>query len=284
MNYTIKNDRITAQISDKGAELMSVIKDGVEYIWQGDAKYWSGRAYNLFPTCGRMVEGKYTFEGKIYDLKIHGIVRYSMCAVIEHNEDSIIFLLESNEETKAIYPFDFKFYAEFALNGDCLTTRYTAVNTGNRDMYCTFGGHPGFNVPLDNGDFDDYYLEFSEECEPREAIFSDGSTADFQIRDKKFIDLKHSLFDNDSFFLVNAAPAITLKSKVSRRFVTVSYPQHKYIGVWHAPKTDAPYVCIEPWCGSPARAGGYSDLATMQDMYTLKPDTSKTISFDIIFG
>ena len=45
MNYTIKNDRLTAQISDKGAELMSVIKDGVEYIWQGNPEYWSGRAY-----------------------------------------------------------------------------------------------------------------------------------------------------------------------------------------------------------------------------------------------
>ena len=56
MNYTIKNDKITAQISDKGAELMSVIKDGVEYIWQGNPEYWSGRAYNLFPTCWCVVK------------------------------------------------------------------------------------------------------------------------------------------------------------------------------------------------------------------------------------
>lgn len=282
MNYTIKNDILTVQISDNGAELMSVVKDGIEYICQGDPAYWSGRAYNLFPTCGRMYEGKYTYKGAIYDLKIHGIVRYSMCKVYEHSDTRIVFILESNDETRKIYPFEFKYFAEFILDGNKLTTKYTAVNTGNTDMYANFGGHPGFNVPLDNGNFDDYYLEFSEKCEPRKMIFANSTTVPFPIRDNKFIDLKHSLFDNDSFFLVGAADAVTLKSDKSSRSVRVNYPDMKYIGVWHAPKTDAPYVCIEPWCGSPARAGAYADLEAMQDMLRFKPNEEKSVSFDII--
>ena len=54
MIYTIENDKIKASFSDVGAELVSLINkaDGEEYLWQGDAAYWTGHAYNLFPICG----------------------------------------------------------------------------------------------------------------------------------------------------------------------------------------------------------------------------------------
>ncbi len=282
MNYTIKNDILTVEIASKGAELMSIKKDGVEYLWQGLPEYWSGRAYNLFPTCGRMYEGKYTYKGKIYEMKIHGIVRYLECEVYEHSEDKITFILESNEETRKIYPFDFKYFAEFILDGDKLINKYTAVNTGDTVLPCTFGGHPGFNVPLDNGDFEDYYLEFSEECSPKEAFFSESGKVDGLLRDNKFIDLKHSLFDNDSFFMTGCADSVTLKSDKSERSVTVAYPDFTYLGVWHMPQTDSPYVCIEPWYGSPAVKGHYNDIETMADMFHLAPNESKTVAFDII--
>ena len=282
MNYTIKNDILTVGIAAKGAELMSVKKDGIEYLWQGDPAYWSGRAYNLFPTCGRMVEGKYTYKGEIYEMKIHGIVRYMECEVFEHESDRIVFILEANEETRKIYPFEFKFFAEFKLEGNKLIHKYTAINKGDTVMPCTFGGHPGFNVPLDNGNFEDYYLEFSEECTPKEAFFSHSGKVDGLLRDNKFIDLKHSLFDNDSFFMTDMPDTVTLKSDKSERSVTVIYPGFNYLGVWHMPKTDAPYVCIEPWYGSPANPGAYSDLETMQDMFHLKSGETKTVGFTVI--
>ena len=282
MNYIIKNDILTVEIASRGAELTSIKKDGVEYVWQGLPEYWSGRAYNLFPTCGRMWEGKYICKGKIYEMKIHGIVRYLECAVYEQSEDKITFILKSNEETRKLYPFDFKYFAEFILEGDKLITKYTAVNTGDAVLPCTFGGHPGFNVPLDNGNFEDYYLEFSEECTPKEAFFSHSGKVDGLLRDNKFIDLKHSLFDNDSFFMTDMADTITLKSDKSERSVTVVYPDFTYLGVWHMPNTDSPYVCIEPWYGSPAPLGQYSDIETMQDMFHLASNEKKTVSFDII--
>ena len=283
MNYTIKNDILTVQIASKGAELMSVKKNGVEYLWQGDPAYWTGRAYNLFPACGRMVEGKYTYKGNIYEMKIHGIVRYTECEVAVHEADRVVFILEANEETKKIYPFDFKFFAEFKLEGNKLIHKYTAVNNGDTVMPCTFGGHPGFNVPLDNGEFSDYYLEFSEECEPTEAFFSHSGKLE-GLRDKKFIDLKHSLFDNDSIFLSGAADTVTLKSDKSDRSVTVVYPDMQYIGIWHMPQTDSPYVCIEPWCGSPATPGQLSDIETMQDLFHLAPGETKSVGFDVIIN
>ena len=80
MNYTISNDQIEVVISDVGAELMSVKskKDGTEFLWQGDPTFWGGRAYNLFPICGRLADGKYTYEGETYEMNLHGFVRKSV--------------------------------------------------------------------------------------------------------------------------------------------------------------------------------------------------------------
>ena len=68
MLYTIENKKIKVTVSDMGAEMTSLIlkKTGVEYLWQGDPTYWTGHAYNLFPICGRLWEGKYTYQGNTY--------------------------------------------------------------------------------------------------------------------------------------------------------------------------------------------------------------------------
>ena len=56
MLYYIENDILKVAVSDKGAELFSVVSksDGCEYIWQGDSKYWEDRAPILFPICCRL--------------------------------------------------------------------------------------------------------------------------------------------------------------------------------------------------------------------------------------
>ena len=63
MIQTIENEFLIVQINDTGAELVSLKskKTGIEYLWQGDAKYWKGRSPVLFPICGRLYKGKYTF-------------------------------------------------------------------------------------------------------------------------------------------------------------------------------------------------------------------------------
>lgn len=36
----ISNSILKVQISQHGAELQSIKKNGKEYLWQGDAKFW----------------------------------------------------------------------------------------------------------------------------------------------------------------------------------------------------------------------------------------------------
>ena len=68
MLYTLKNDRMTVTVNSRGAELWSLVRDGNEYLWQGDERYWSDRAPVLFPICGRLYDGKYRYAGKEYTL------------------------------------------------------------------------------------------------------------------------------------------------------------------------------------------------------------------------
>ena len=72
MEHQISNQDIKAVISSVGAELQSVRKDGVEYLWNGDSRFWPERSPILFPYVGRFTEGKYLLNGKIYEMDIHG--------------------------------------------------------------------------------------------------------------------------------------------------------------------------------------------------------------------
>lgn len=292
MNYVIENEKIRVEIADKGGELQSILlkSDSTEYLWQGNAEYWAGRAYNLFPICGRLTEGKYTYKGKTYEMNLHGFLRDSYLCVEDAQEQKITFVLRSNGETKKIYPFDFTLKLTYTLDDTRIRTAVKVENDGNEAMYFGFGGHPGFNVPLTDGEcFEDYYLEF--DCvKPMERIimtpmFLTGKTEAYPLKDGKIIELTHDLFADDARFFTNMCKYVTLKSKKSDKFVRLEYPGMQNLGIWHkAGSKDAPYVCIEPWCSLPARDGIVDDIETKYQMTKLESGKSYENSFDIIIG
>jgi galactose mutarotase-like enzyme len=276
MEYKIQNDHLVVSVSDLGAELMSIKSaDGHEYLWQGDKKYWDGRAPIMFPICGRLYNGEYTYLGKTYTLPNHGFARKSVFSLKSVSKTFITLELVANEETKKIYPFDFIFDVTFSLNENTLNVKYEVKNTQKDDLIFSVGGHPAFNVPLDDGTrFEDCYVEFAKSCEAVQVDFSPTcflthNDRVYQEGGTKRIDLRHDLFDNDAIFLYNVAKKITLASEKSKRSVTMRFDGMKYIGLWHAVKTDAPYVCIEPWTSVPATDGVVDNLITKEEMVHL---------------
>lgn len=290
MNYTISNDQIEVTVSDVGAELMSIksLKDGTEFLWQGDPAFWAGRAYNLFPICGRLAEGKYTFRGETYEMNLHGFVRKSILDATVLARDKIDFGLRSDERTKAMYPFDFEYHICYSLVGSTVKMEISVINHTDSTMPFALGGHPGFNVPLAGaGAFEDWRLEFCPECEPVHVVFSDACLTTeerkpFPLEDGKILRLRHDLFDHDAVVLAGTSHRVSLKSDLSPHSVTVEVPDAmKYLGIWHAPKKEAPYVCIEPWTSLPAYDGRVDDLETKEDMFELSPLASYELIWTI---
>lgn len=277
MNYQIKNEVLTVEIEDLGAQLASIKdNDGTEYLWQGDARYWKDRALNIFPYVARLTEGKYTLNGKTYEMSIHGFARGTVFTVEKKAENHIVFSMEDNEETRRQFPFFFRFEISYKLEGNKLLNTYSVINKGDEKMYFGVGGHPGFNVPLEDGlEFEDYYLEFDAEAKARRVLFSDdcfvtGVDDGYEMKDGKVISLHHELFDADAIVLTGMAKGVTLKSDKGRKAVRVTYEHMPYVGFWHKPKTDAPYVCIEPWSSLPSRKGVVEDFATQPSLISLE--------------
>ena len=157
MLYTIKNDFLTVAVAGQGAELMSIQgSDGTEYLWQGDPKYWSDRALNIFPYVARLTDGSYYMDGELHQMNIHGIAPYCCFAVAEHTEEKLVLELVSDDENYTSYPRTFAFRICYALRENTLEVTFEVENKDGKTMYFGLGGHPGFNVPLDGGSFEDY--------------------------------------------------------------------------------------------------------------------------------
>ncbi len=286
MNYSINNGLIELTVSTKGAEMMNVVYNGCEYLWQGDEKYWSDRALNLFPICGRLTDKKYTYKGKTYSLSSHGFVRSSEFELTAHSENSLTFTLRANDETRKCYPFEFEYNVTYLLDKNNVKVTYNVKNRGENELFFALGGHPGFNVPLaGEGEFEDYYIEFAcDKKKPQELLlkecFMSDDTAPFELEGGRRWHLNHHLFDNDGHFIFDMCPTCTLKSDKSKRSVTMHYPDMKYLGFWHEDRTDAPFLCIEPWTGLPAYFEVIDDFETKRDMFSLKTGEEKNISFD----
>ena len=275
MLYTIRNSQLQVTASAAGAELMSIqTADGTEYLWQGDPKYWSDRAPNIFPYVARLTNEQYTYQGKTYRLPIHGFAPTAPFTVTAAEEDSVTFTLESNPEYYEMYPFLFCFSIRYYLEGQTLHAELTVENKDEKTMYFGLGGHPGINVPLEKGlTFEDYYLEFPDSpirrVEFTPACFITGREDPFEIENHRY-PLHHTMFNDDAIVLKGIAGWTKLASDKGSRAVTLIAPDLPVYGFWHMPRTGAPYICLEPWSSLPAHQDVIEDLQTQEDLISLE--------------
>ena len=101
----VENENLEVLINEFGAEIFSIKskKTGVEYLWQGDKKYWEDRSPILFPICGRLFGGKYTYNDIEYEMPIHGIAKLNEFTTVLEQVDKLSLMLKSSEETKKHY-------------------------------------------------------------------------------------------------------------------------------------------------------------------------------------
>ena len=286
---TIGNKDIRVDVSLRGAELQSISYKGMEYLWYGDKTYWADRAINLFPYIARLTRGTYIYDKKEYHMDIHGFIKSMDFDVESQNEDSVTLRVTSNETTLHQYPFEFVLRIIYSVLGNMLSVRYEVTNDSGRDMYFGIGGHPGFVVGASGeSSFDDHYLEFCEPCSPQRITFSKDNFVngerEYPLEGGRIIRLAHNLFDDDALVLKNTSKCVTLKNTSNQRAVRVEFPNMNYLGIWHTPNTDAPFVCIEPWSSLPSRDGIVEDIAKQPDLIKLPKNEVYTNEWSIVIS
>ena len=135
MRAELKRGAYTAAVNTMGGELVSFRDEqGVEYIWGGDSKSWTGQNPNLFPVVGNLMDGKVRISGKTYEMARHGFARRTEFAVAEQGEDYVVMELRQSPETLERYPFAFVLRVRHQLIDGGFSTRFEVRNPGKEDL------------------------------------------------------------------------------------------------------------------------------------------------------
>lgn len=258
MKWMLSNYFMDMEVSSLGGALSSIKdRDGIEYLWQGDARYWSGQAPVLFPICGslRNDQAKLQAGGKTA-MPRHGIVRKKEFTCDFFGEDRIQFSIKSDEAMLLQFPYQFNLTISYRLIGKTIEVRYSVMNEDEKDMPFFIGGHPGFCCPLlPDETFGEYQIEFEkkENLSIPEAVTQTGL---INIRNRKpllnqekVLPLKHSLFYEDALILDElVSRKVRLCHKSNKRGVEIEFSDFPYLILWST-ENDGPFVAIEPWSG-----------------------------------
>ncbi len=274
---SLSSSRLSATIDPLGAELQSLTeKDGTEYLWNGDAAFWTGRSPILFPVVGMLNGGVYRWQEKCYALEKHGFTRRSKFALADRDASSATFRLAATEVTRSSYPFDFTLDLRFAL-GDELIIAATVFNLGTGPMPFSFGFHPALRLTTPG----DSELAFAQrETGPVWRMDEAGllDRTETLPGDGHVLKIDSRLFESDAMIVRDVASRlVTLRT--GARTLTVAWSNLPDLGLWSKP--GAPFLCIEPWAGFNDPAGFEGMIADKPGIVMLAPGAEWTASMTI---
>ncbi len=266
---TLKNENLTAQISEFGAELKSLKKDGYEYLWQGDPQVWPKTAPVLFPILCFLKDDKYILNGNEYNMQKHGFARDKTFFVESADDTKAVFLLKEDEQTLKIYPFKFELRLIFTLLCNGLKVEYNVKNVNDNHMYFSVGAHEAYVTPEGIEDYDIIF--------PEKEVFDSWLLNGGLLQNNTMLIAKNTnvLPLYDKYFILDTLIFKDLKSKScilrnrkTERAVKIDYPDCDYLAIWHKPS--AGYICIEPWSGLPDNENSNYDITKKEGIIKLE--------------
>ncbi len=267
MNYCIENEWLKVTIKEFGCEISSIYSkaDGFEYLWQGNPDVWSGQAPILFPIIGRLLNDRYSFNKKEYEMQKHGFARKMQWSFLSRTEDSISFILSDNDETMKVYPFHFDLIVTYILKGNKLTVKHEVINKNDTTMYFSLGAHPAFRCKVG----DKLVFDQNENLDVMKIDLVNSLLLDNTVpflQNEKAITITDDLFNEDALIFKNVkSENITLFSDSFNKKIKFNLGKAPYLGIWAKPKAE--YVCIEPWFG-------------VNDSHEKKDDISKKVGIN----
>ncbi len=287
---TIKNSILSIDIADHGAELQSIQKDGKEYLWQGDAKFWGRRSPVLFPTVGRVWNNVYRHEGTSYEMGQHGFARDMDFQLVSKEEDKIEYVLESTSETLAKYPFTFRLHIGYQLIENEVIVKWRVKNLGKSELYFQIGAHPAFYFPnFDPTTSDRCFFAFDETknlqyiCPVEKGCVS-RDIHTLQLNEEGLMPIDIHSFDCDTYIFENKQlKKITLLDKAKVPYLSLAFDT-PLVAIWSPTKEhpDCPFICIEPWFGRCDAIGYEGEFKEKDWMQTLASGEEFETTYKII--
>lgn len=274
----LSNDILTVEVSAHGAELQSIRKGDVEYLWQGDPTFWGRRSPVLFPIVGSVWESRYRVGGKEYQLGQHGFARDMDFTMVSSSQTEVRYRLESSEDTLAKYPYPFVLEIAYRLHGSSLDVVWEVMNPSDGDTYFQIGAHPAF-----------FYPDYDPEKSGRGFFTFDRNEGleCIRIKEKGCVDAETKWplemtegrlkLEKDTF---DAIDTIMLQDSQIKRvnmfredgtpWLSLSFDA-PVTGIWSPPGKVAPFICIEPWYGRCDRVGYEGDYREKDWVNCLSP-------------
>ena len=277
--HTLKNEILTVQVKEHGAELASIRKGSVEYLWQADPMFWGRHSPVLFPIVGSVWEKRYRVDGREFELGQHGFARDMDFTMVEGGEDEVRYRLESTEDTLKKYPWPFVLEIAYRLHGNMIDVIWEVSNPGNEDMYFQIGAHPAFNYPdYDPQTVERGFLSFDRgeglECiRIKEKGCVDAETLyPLDIPADGLLPLTRETFDKiDTIMLQDGQIGSVALYRTDRTpWLKLSF-EAPVVGIWSPPGKNAPFICLEPWYGRCDRAGYEGDYRDRDWVNLLAP-------------
>ncbi|MEH2109478.1 aldose epimerase family protein [Nostoc sp.] len=215
----------------------------------------------LFPICGNIPDNTYTHNGQQYTLKQHGFARdlpWEVTDQVTQDQASLTLVLNSNEQTRAVYPFDFQVLFTYELQGNTLEIRQQYKNLSSTSLPFSTGFHPYFLTDDKAG------LEF----EIPSLQYQDQRTKEIHPFNGNF---DFSLDEIDVAFkqLTRQSAAVTDNSRKLK--LTLDYGNEYPILVFWTVKGKE-FYCLEPW------SAPRNSLNTGENLTVLEPGASYTTS------
>lgn len=190
----------------------------------------------LFPICGQLEQGSYSWKGQSYSMANHGVARTSAWEVVStstQDEASITIVLRSNETTLQSYPFAFELIFTYALVNGQLHTRQQYRNLSETDEMPFYAGfHPYFAIEGSKN--------IAYETDATTFIdYNDNNIKPFEGT----VDLETRV---ESVCLLDTNKREIAFPAAGGAHVRLSYDDNfKYVVLWSV--KDRPFICVEPW-------------------------------------
>lgn len=274
----LSNGEARAQIACEGAEAVRWCVGGRELLWRPAGAFWDRVAPVLFPVVGWCRDARICVQGQYYPMGVHGFAAGRVFEVESQSDSSVRFVLRSDEQTLAQYPFRFTLRVDHALTPQALETSLHITNEGDAPMPYACGLHPGFAWPFAGGAREDYRAEFSAAESAQVPLIAAGGLFSRETRaaplQGRGLALNDGVFEQEALCFLNARSRHMDFCAPDGSAIRVASDDFAHLALWSKP--GAPFVCIETWTGHGDPVGFAGELADKPSMIVLAPGESRS--------